>query len=92
MSRTARTAVLLIAVVICVFLLISVVSSKLSINGRLDEIEQTKDAIRNKVDSNAALEDMLNSSDINDYVGEVARDKLGYGLNSEKVYVNITGK
>ena len=92
MSKSARMAVFFIALVICVFLVISVVSSRVNINGRLNEIEQTKDAIQDKVDSNAALEDMLNSSDINDYVGEVARDKLGYGLNSEKVYVNITGK
>lgn len=92
MSKTTRTAICLIALAICVFLVISVVSSRVNIKDRLDEIEQTKDAIQEKVDSNAALEDMLNSNDINDYVGEVARDKLGYGLNSEKVYVNITGK
>lgn len=92
MSKSARTAVCLIALVICVFLFISVVSSRVSIGDRLNEIEQTKEAIQDMKDSNAALEDMLNSDDINEYVGEVARDKLGYGLNSEKVYVNITGK
>ncbi len=92
MSSTVKAAVCIVAIVLCVFLFISVVSGRVSINERLGEIEETKEAIRAKEDSNAALEDMINSEDINEYVGEVARDKLGYGLNSEKVYVNITGK
>ncbi len=92
MTKATKTAICIIALIVCVFLFISVVSVKVNINEKLKEIEDLEQSIQNKVDSNAALEEMINSDDIIDYVAQVARDKLGFGLNSEKVYVNITGK
>lgn len=93
MKNSALRSFLIIAsIVISAVLLVSIVSARVSIADKNNEIAAMEGSISEKENSNAALKDMLENEDIDQYAEDVARDQLGYGQEDEKVYVNITGK
>lgn len=88
----AKTAIIIVSLVLIVILTITIVSSQAKYSQLKSGTEEMENKIQEKQDSNAALSEMVNNGDDTENAGSIARDKLGYGLPTEKVYVNITGK
>lgn len=77
---------------ICLALVTSIISIQINIDKKAQEIDDLTEMIQEKTDSNAALRDDVEDSDINEHVEKIAREQLNYGQSNEKVYINITGK
>lgn len=89
---TGSTLVFFIIVLACVLVTTGIFTDRWHMNEKNQEIETYRSDIQAKQDSNAALRELVDSDDIDDYAADIARNKLDYGNNNEKVYMNITGK
>ena len=87
-----KFAVVLISVIISVVLIVTIVSSRVNIFQIDSDIENKENMIKEKENENASLQDMIDSNDVSEYAGSIARDNLGFGTQFEKMYINITGK
>ncbi len=93
MSKSGvKFAVILVALIISVILIVTIVSSRVSIFQLDSDIADKEALIRAKQDENASLQDMIDSNDLSEYAASIAREKLGFGTRTEKMYINITGK
>ena len=93
MKRKKQSMIFMLTILlVCVALVASIVSVRINIDKKNQEINELNAKIQEKTDSNAALKDSVENSDIEDHAAKIAREQLNYGQSDEKVYVNITGK
>ena len=93
MSKGAvKMAIVVLSVIISVVLIVTIVSSRVNISQLDDDIADKETQIKEKENENAALQDMVDNNDLKEYAASIARDNLGFGTQSEKMYINITGK
>lgn len=77
-------------VVLCACFAISVISVTRRINETKAEINDVKAQYAEQVKENEKLGKVVESGDKDEYVEEIARDKLGYVKPGERVYYNVS--
>ncbi len=82
--------VVFFAVVLCACFAISLFSLVRDINNVKKEIIDVEVATAEQEAENAALRDKINGGNKDEYVAEIARDKLGYVMPGERVYYDIS--
>ena len=77
-------------IVLCACLAISLISKVNAINDKKEEIAAV-DTVKAEMEAeNKAYQDKINDGDKDEYVEEIARDKLGYVMPGERVYQDIS--
>ena len=87
-----RFGILCVILVACRALVVGIVSTQVRTQAKNEELKQYEQMIEAQENTNAELQEVVDTGNIDDYAADVARDQLGYGQSDEKVYVNITGK
>lgn len=82
--------VVFFAVVLCACFAISLFSIVKNINDVKEEIAAVEVVKEEKKAENEAYRDKINAGDKDEYVEEIARDKLGYVMPGERVYQDIS--
>ena len=77
-------------IVLCACLAISLISKVNAINDKKEEIAAVE-AVKAEMEAeNKAYNDKINDGNKDEYVEEIARDKLGYVMPGERVYQDIS--
>ena len=82
--------VVFFVVVLCACFAISLFSIVKDINDVKEEIAAVEVVKEEKEAENEAYRDKINAGDKDEYVEEIARDKLGYVMPGERVYQDIS--
>ncbi len=82
--------VVFFAVVLCACFAISLFSIIKNINDVKEEIAAVEVVKEEMEAENEAYRDKINAGDKDEYVEEIARDKLGYVMPGERVYQDIS--
>ncbi len=82
--------VVLVAVLLCASFAISLFTLIKEINSLKTEINAVENAVAEQNVANAALNDKLNSDNTDEYVEEIARDRLGFVMPGERVYYDVS--
>lgn len=77
-------------IVLCAFFAISLISITKRINETKAEIRDVQAQYAEQVKENEKLGKVVDSGDKDEYVEEIARDKLGYVKPGEHVYYNVS--
>ncbi|MBP3442080.1 MAG: septum formation initiator family protein [Clostridia bacterium] len=78
------------AIVLCACLAISLISKVNAINDKKEEIAAVESVRAEMEAENKAYYDKINDGDKDEYVEEIARDKLGYVMPGERVYQDVS--
>ena len=89
---TFRLLFRIVLAAIAVFLLFNLIELRASVAERDAELKQLQYEINAQELENAALRDNMNEELTDDEIAEIAREKLGYSLPGERVFIDITGK
>ncbi len=82
--------VVLVAVLLCASFAISLFTLIKEINSLKTEINAVENAVNEQNIANDALNDKLNSDNTDEYVEEIARDRLGFVMPGERVYYDVS--
>ena len=89
---TFRLLFRIVLAAIAVFLLFNLIELRTSVAEKDAELKQLQYEINAQELENAALRDNMNDELTDDERAEIAREKLGYSLPGERVFIDITGK
>ncbi len=90
-----QTSVFLIRMLLIVFAVYAVynlVSIRVQIGRKQEEAAQLKASIYGRELANQQIEESIGETLTDDEIADIARDKLGYSLPGERIFVDITGK
>lgn len=92
--KTSPMRVLMYAAVgfAALYLLTTLVSGRLQVGQKEQELASIQLQTQQQQDTNAELQEILDSGDEDAYVERVAREKLGYARPDERVFVDISGQ
>jgi cell division protein FtsL len=88
LKRNLLVMVLLAILVISVY---NFISMRINIAKKNQDIEEITNAIKEQKIHNNEYTDILSDENTEDFYKNIAEDTLGYGLQDEKIYVDITG-
>lgn len=77
-------------VVLCASFVISLITIHKQISDTKQEIATVDSANEEQKAENAKLRKSIDSGEIDEYVEEIARDKLGYVMPGERVYYDVS--
>ena len=72
------------------YFVMTIVGLQLSVRESKTELEQKKAELTELQAQNERLQSVVDNEDKSDYIEQVAREKLGYGMPGEKVFYDIT--
>lgn len=76
--------------VFAVYIVTTLVRQQVEIGQHRTALAQLKNQYQQQQTQNAEIQRQLSESD-DQYMAEVARDKLGYTKSNERVYINVAG-
>lgn len=74
------------------YLVVSLVVSQVEIVAKRHELNSVKTSLQSQVAENDEIKRVLDSGNEDDYIERVARDKLGYARQDERIFQDTTGK
>lgn len=89
---TFRLLFRIILAAFTIFLLFNLIELRKSVNEKDAELKQLQYDINAQELENAALRDNMDEELTDEEIAEIAREKLGYSLPGERVFIDITGK
>ncbi len=78
-------------VLLCVYLCVSLVFAQIDIVAKRKQLENLEQQVAAQEAANKELERMRDSSDESAYMERIAREKLGYAMPGEHIYVDMSG-
>ena len=91
-SSTLDVFIKIIVTILMLYFVFSLVMGQIGIMGKRQELEQLQSEIIVQQTLNIDKERILYTEDTNKYMESIAREKLGYVLPNEQVYVDVSGK
>jgi cell division protein FtsB len=81
----------ILIVLFAIYFSVTYVRLQIQISDKKQQLADLSAAVEQQRRTNAELQSLL-SDDIDEaYVAKIAKEKLGYGLPNEQVYVDVTG-
>lgn len=74
------------------YLAVSLISSQVIIVAKRQQLAQVTQQVETQLAANLELQRTLDSGDEDAYTERVARNKLGFALPDERIYVDMSGK
>ncbi len=92
--KKTRKSILPIVIILAFLLYVSITLIHLQINisDKKETVEALQQEVQAQTRTNSELKSLLDADVDDDYIARVAREKLGYGSASERVFVNADGK
>ena len=84
----------ILRLILCVILAVSVcslIAMRLDIAKKDSELAEKQEEINNQKLRNNEMSSMLDEKNIEDFYRDIAENELDYGLNNEKIYIDISG-
>ena len=78
-------------VCVCIYLCVSLVFAQIDIVSKRQQLENLTQQVAAQEAANTELQRTLDSGDEAAYMERIARDKLGYVLPGEHIYVDMSG-
>ncbi len=75
-----------------VYLIVSFATGQFQIAEKRQELQRLEEQLKIQSDANIELESMMEEGSDEAYIERVAREKLGYALPQERVFVDLTGE
>ena len=90
-KRLSALAVRIGLVCVCIYLCVSLVFAQIDIVSKRQQLENLTQQVAAQEAANTELQRTLDSGDEAAYMERIARDKLGYVLPGEHIYVDMSG-
>lgn len=90
-NKASALALRLGLIFVCVYLCISLVFAQMDILSKRQQLENLRQQSSAQQAANEELQRVLDSGDEAAYMERVARDKLGYAMPGEHIYVDMSG-
>ena len=90
-QRESALAVRIGLVCVCIYLCVSLVFAQIDIVSKRQQLENLTQQVAAQEAANTELQRTLDSGDEAAYMERIARDKLGYVLPGEHIYVDMSG-
>ena len=72
------------------YFVITIIGHAIEIKKSNAQLEQKQQILEQQLAENAYLKEVVDSDDKNEYIEQVAREQLGFGLPNEKVFYDVT--
>jgi cell division protein DivIC len=76
---------------VCAYLVVSLVTLQMDIVSKRQQLENITQQVQTQQATNEELRRTLDADDEASYMERLARDKLGYALPGERVFVDMSG-
>jgi len=76
--------------VLAVYVFFTLINIQMDITRKADEIDHLRQQVFVKTQENARLTDMLETEIDDEYIANIAREKLGYALPGERFFEDIS--
>jgi len=91
-TRLSALAVRLGLVCLMAYLVVALVSAQVDLVAKRQQLDSVTQQVQQQQTKNDELQRTLGTDDENAYVERIARDKLGYALPDERIYVDMSGQ
>ena len=91
-TRKVHAAAKIFLLAFSVYAAFTMVSLQLQISAKEDEMAELQEQIESQKLENSMIQDILDSDDDTNYIAEIAREKLGYIIPGQRVFVDISSK
>ena len=89
---TIRMLFRMVLVAFAVYALFNVVTLRATLEEKNAEYQRLEEEINSQTLDNEAMQESLNKELTPDEIASIARNKLGYSLPGERIFIDITGK
>ncbi len=72
------------------YFVITIIGHAIEIKKSNAQLEQKQQILEQQLAENAYLKEVVDSDDKSEYIEQVAREQLGFGLPNEKVFYDVT--
>ncbi len=72
------------------YFVITIIGHAFEIKNSNAQLEQKQQILEQQLAENAYLKEIVDSDDKSEYIEQVAREQLGFGLPNEKVFYDVT--
>ena len=72
------------------YFVITIIGHVIEIKESNAELEQQQQILEQQIAENEQLKEIVESDDKSEYIEQVAREQLGFGLPNEKVFYDVT--
>lgn len=72
------------------YFVITIIGHAIEIKKSNAQLEQKQEILEQQLAENAYLKEVVESDDKSEYIEQVAREQLGFGLPNEKVFYDVT--
>ncbi len=91
-TKKVSAAAKLFLVAFSIYAAFTIVSLQLQIRAKQNEMTELQHQIDSQRLENSEISDVLNGGDENEYVARIARERLGYVMPGQRVFVDVSGK
>ena len=90
-KKQSKSFILTLAMILLVgYFVITIIGHRIAIKDKKDELEQKNQTLQNQYAENERLKSIVDSDDKSEYIEQVAREQLGFGMPDERVFYDVT--
>jgi cell division protein FtsB len=90
-KKQSKSFILTLGLILLVgYFVITIIGHFIEIKESNAELEQQQQILEQQLAENAYLKEVVDSDDKSEYIEQVAREQLGFGLPNEKVFYDVT--
>lgn len=90
-KKQSKSFILTLALILLVgYFVITIIGHRIAIKEKNEELEQKNQILQSQYAENERLEAIVESEDKSEYIEQVAREQLGFGMPNEKVFYDVT--
>ena len=90
-KKQSKSFILTLALILLVgYFVITIIGHRIEIKEKKAELEQKQQTLQEQYAENDRLKTIVDSDDKSEYIEQVAREQLGFGMPNEKVFYDVT--
>jgi cell division protein FtsB len=90
-KKQSKSFILTLAMILLVgYFVITIIGHRIAIKDKKDELEQKNQTLQEQYAENERLKSIVDSDDKSEYIEQVAREQLGFGMPDERVFYDVT--
>ncbi len=90
-KKQSKSFILTLAMILLVgYFVITIIGHRIAIKDKKAELEQKNQTLQEQYAENDRLKSIVDSDDKSEYIEQVAREQLGFGMPDEKVFYDVT--
>ncbi len=90
-KKQSKSFILTLSLILLVgYFVITIIGHFIEIKESNAELEQQQQILEQQLAENEQLKEIVESDDKSEYIEQVAREQLGFGMPNEKVFYDVT--